>query len=95
MEETMTQRQPNPESILFHPRTWKGGEWPSDYYAVGVIPAVDLQEVYELANHGDHLSEDVAGSVRWFQPARSMMVGDVVFNCSGTFLCEPSGWRRI
>ena len=96
----MNQQQRNPVSIVYYSRTFKGGEWPRDYYPIALVRAVDLEEIFRLTTHSDHLSEDDLAMVSWLQPTRSMMIGDVVENDSGffrceSFLCEPSGWQRV
>ena len=93
----MRRRQPttNAVSLVYYSRTFHGGEWPRDYYPIAGVAASDLEDVFGLTTQGDHLCEDEIALVSWLQPARSMMVGDVVENAAGFFRCLKSGWEKL
>ena len=60
------------------------------YYPVGVVPSVDLTDVFRFGQC------DEGDQVQWLSDyQRSLSVGDMVWNDKGIHLCLSSGWKRF
>jgi len=81
------------KSFVYH-ALFNEAVWPHDFYLVATVCSTDLSQVWRLTNDGDHTDEELT-LVSWSCPARSLMVGDIVKNRRGTFLCQPSGWQKL
>lgn len=84
----------NGKSFVYHALIDGDAVWPDDFYLVATVSSMDLSQVWRLTNDGD-LTDEELSLLRWSYPARSLMVGDVVSNIQGTFLCSPSGWQKL
>ncbi len=67
------------------------------YYPIATVATDSLDEVFRLTQGIDCLEKDEVAQVLWeVSPlVRSSMVGDIVKNDLGVYLCQPSGWSKL
>ena len=82
------------KSLVYYSRPWMGGVWPHDYYLVAIVNSERIKIVWKVTQH-IWLTDEEMDLTYWLEPSRSMMIGDVIVNRFGRFLCERTGWTEF